>query len=317
MKFVLFVFCISFSSTAFGITGSITDPGFSSEEELPDSFLGPTRGSFGIQLSRNLRRSGDEFLSPYRRDGFFDTLFIKSDLNLVYPLSKKLSLLKDSKFFNETDLFFILSYRRPAYGDLKEVKRYCFKLYLCFGNINLGISSPFLKGHYFKSQYSVYLSLPFTSKESLKKKQILGLGSSLKTEYALFSKGGFTLSAISSHFLDISAYGSKWGNVETSFYNEFFSLFNQPGLRLHYAKSALIPLLFIYGSHRFSLNLKGVPYNRASLGVSSTWSVSQALRVVIGLVWGDDIDKDPARVQKIKIFNPDSTFVNGGLSYSF
>lgn len=324
MRLVFFAFLfMGLSPLSFGITGSITDPGFSLKEKQKkpsESLLGPVKGSFKTRLSRNLIISEDNFWSPFRRDGLFDTLSVKSDLSLRYALAETFSSLNDSRFFDELDLFFVLSYRRPVYADFQEIKQYCLKSYLCFGDVNLGFSLPLsLKDSPFKGQYALYLSLPYLSKSFFKQKKLFGIGSSLSTEYPLFSKEKVQLSGISSHILNISAHSSKWGDNQQTFYNELLSLFNQLGLRFDYSKNPLVPLVLAYASHLFYLNLNGTPFHRLSLGFSSVWSVSRALRFVVSLNWGDEVLKPEGSADAVKtrLFNPNSTFINGGFSYSF
>ena len=323
MKLALFILLlIGFSPLSFGITGSITDPGFSLRKEKKplEPLLGPVKGSFKTRLSRNLIISEDNFWSPFRRDGFFDTLSLKSDLSLSYALTETFSSLNDSRFFDELDLFFVLSYQRPIYADLQEIKQYCLKSYLCFGDVSLGVSHPLsLKESPVKGQYSLYLSLPYLSKSFFKQKKLLGIGSSLSTEYLLFAKEKIQLSGISSHFLDVSAYSSKWGDIQQTFYNDFLSLFNQLGLRFYYSKNSFVPLVLAYANHLFSLNLNGTPFHRLSLGFSSVWSVSRVLHFIVSLNWGDEVlkPKGSADAVKTRPFNPNRTFINGGFSYSF
>ena len=320
----LLIFFIIFSPSSFGIVGSITDPGFFSEKQSQrsESFLGPIKGSFRLQLSRNFVRSEDKFLSLSQKEGLFGTFSAKSDLNLSYSLAEGFPSLKNSRFFSEIDLFAVLSYIRPVYAGFNTIRKYCFKSHFCFGDMALGVSNSLslkLKEDYLKGQYSFYLNLPYLSKSSLDQKQILGIGSSLRTNYPLFSKTEFQLSAISYHFLDIDAYGSKWGDNQRTFYNELLSFFNQLGLRFHYSKNSFIPTVLVYGSHRFSLNYNGVPFHILSLGFSSVWSVGRALQIIVGLDWADEVFKPEGDASALKtiLFNPDGTFINGGVRYSF
>ena len=153
----------------------------------------------------------------------------------------------------------------------------------------------------------------------LDKKKLLGIGSSLSAKYPVFLKGRFNVSGLSSHFLDISVYGSKWADSQQTFYNQFLSLFNQVGLQFQYSKNPFIPSGFIYMDHRFSLNLKGTPFHTISLGGSSVWSVSKALHLAVSLNWGDEVLKPEgtAGTAKTRFFNPDSTFISGGFGYFF
>ena len=318
----LAIFILSvFSPFSFGITGVITDPGFSSskrEQRSSESLLGPMQGSFRVRLSRNLLRSTEKFWSSSQKDGLFDTLSVKSDFSLSYPLSEKISFLKSSSLFSELDLFFIISYIRPVYANFKQIRRYCFKSYLCFGDMSFGVSNPLsLKESHIKGQYSIYFNLPYLSKSFFNQKQIFAMGSALDVAYPLVSKEKvFQWSGISAHILDIRAYGSKWGDSQGTFYNEFLSLFNQLGLRFKYSKNSFIPVGLVYGSHRYSLNLNGISFQRLSFGFSSVWSVGEAFRIVFGLDWSDEIYK-PAGKVKTGLFDPSGTFINGGLSYSF
>lgn len=312
MKFIL-IFIAFFSFSSLGIIGSITDPGFSIEERTEKSFFGPLRGSFKTQIFRNIRRKPNKFWF------FDDSLSIKNDLSLNYFLFETFPSLKESRIFNETILFFVVSYQRPVYAVIKKINPFCFKEYFCFSDIDLGISNSFLLKNHLKGEYSVYLSLPFISKISLNQKKIIGIGSSLNTYQSLISENNFQLQFISSHFLDIGIFNSRWRNQKKTYYNEIFSLFNQMGIKFNYSKYSFFPVLFIYGNHRFSLNFKAASLNKISVGCSSIWFLSKRLRLALGLEWGDNILKPEGTVQAVDIrfFNPDSTFINGGFSYFF
>lgn len=312
MNFFL-IFIIFFTPSSFGVIGSITDPGLSTEKKMEKPFFGPLKGSFKTQIFSNIRRKPDKFWF------FDDTLSIRNDLSLNYSLFEKFPSLKESHIFNETALFFVVSYERPVYAVIKKINPGCFKLYFCFGDINLGVSNSFSKKDYLSGEYSIYLSLPFISKVSLNQKKMFGIGSSLNTYQSLISKNELQLQFISSHFLDIGVFRSKWGNQKKTYYNEIFSFFNQMGIKFNYSKYSFFPILFFYGNYRFSLNFKAAPLNKISLGFSSIWSLHKKFRLALGLEWGDNILKpeNTSQAVDVRFFNPDSTFVNAGFSYFF
>ena len=313
MTFVFLIFIIFLSPSSLAVIGSISDPSFFSEEKPAKPFFGSLKGSFKTQIFRNIRRKPSEFWF------FDDSLSIKSDLSFSYSLTKKIPSLQESHFFNETDLFFVLSYERPIYAVIKKINPVCFKQYFCFSDINLGVSNAFLKKDYLNGKYAVYLSLPFISKVSLNQSKVFEIGSSLIMYLPFFLEKKIQMGAVSSHFLDIGIFNSRWGNKRKTYYNEIFSLFNQVGLKFNYSSYSFFPSLLLYVSHRFSLNFKKAPLNRISLGASSIWSISEKLRLMAGLNWGDSIfkPKNTSQAVRVRFFNPDITFVNAGFSYSF
>lgn len=313
MTFVFLIFAAVFSPSSFAVIGSISDPSFFSEEQPVEPFFGFLKGSFKTQIFRNIRRK------PNKNWFFDDSLSIKSDLIFSYSLNKKTFASQKNYFFNEADLFFVISYERPIYAVIKKINPHCFKQYFCFSDINVGVSKAFLKEDYLNGNYAFYLSLPFISKFSLNQSKIFEMGASLIMQAPFFSAKKIQMGAVSSHFMDIGIFSSRWGNKRKTYYNEKFSLFNQMGLKFSYAGSSFFPFLLVYASHRFSLNFKKAPSNRMSLGFSSIWSVNKKLRLMAGLNWGDRIFKPKYTSQalKIRFFSPDITFVNAGFSYSF
>ena len=309
----LFFLCVS-PLMSFGVTGSITDPGFSEREALKESFFGPLRGSVKARVSRHLRRSGwGDFLSSAHRDNFFDRLFINTDFSLNYPLVEALPSL------NSPLLFFVLSYTRPVY-DIPEVMRhYCFKSHFCFGEIRAGVSNSFLKGDRLKIRYSVYLDVPVTSKQSLDQRKFLGIGSSLSVDRPFFSRAGFHVSGISSHFFDTAVYGSRYANKTGSRSNSIASVFNQAGLRLSPSGRPFIPVMLTYVSHLLALDYHTDWLQSISLGLSAVWPIGKRAQIVAGLVWGGAVFQKEwtARAKSAKPFNPDETYINGGFVYSF
>ena len=317
-KFKQYFFLCSlvvFSMEVRAVSGSITDPALSASQSS-DSLSQSLRGSIKTRLTRNIRISSDKFLSANRRDGLFDTLYTSDDLSLSYPLS--LTFLEDFSFVENMDVFFVLSYQRPVYATAQEIREVCWNSYICFNDINLGVSKPVFQTDRLMAESSVYLVIPF-SKNSFDQSFIVGLGASLSTSYRLFSHSHFNVSSISTHFMDLDFYVYETANIRETYYNVPFTTFNQLGLSLRYSKYAFIPTLFLYGSHSFALNFKGTPFHAVSLNMSASWSINKQIRIVAGLNWGDRILKprDSAVVSDTKIFNPDHTFLSLGGSYSF
>ena len=317
IRFILWVVFLSgYSVSAFGVTGSITDPGFLSEQKPEKSFFGLLRGSVKTRVSRHLRRSewAHLFLMDYR-DNFFDKLLMKTDLSLHYPLMEALPFLKSPVLSDKALLFFVLSYRRPIYDTPEVIKWHCFKSQFCFGEMNIGISNPFPP---LKSQHSIYLSFP-TSKTTWDQKKIMGMGASLSRNYSLFSKADFQVSGISSHFLDTAVYRDRYANEMGSKSNDIFSAFNQIGLRFSLSGRSFIPIALIYASHVISLDYQREWFQGLSLGCSAVWSLNKRIQIVAGLNWGGAIFRHEytARAKEAKPFNPDETNISGGFSYSF
>lgn len=308
---------IVFSVEVRAVSGSITDPALSASESS-DFSSQSLHGSLKTRLTRNIRISSDKFISANRRDGLFDTLYTTDDLSLNYPLSLALPFLEDFSFIEDMSMFFVLSYRRPVYATAQEIKAVCWSFYICFNDINLGVSKPVFQTDRFMVESSVYLAIPF-SKNSFDQSFIMGLGASLSTSYRLFSYSHFDLSSVSTHSMDLDFYVYEMVNVRGTHYNVPFTAFNQLGLRIYHSQYAFIPMLFFYGSHSFALNFNGTPFHTVSLNMSAAWSLNKRIRIVAGLNWGDRIlkPKDSAVAADTKIFNPDRTFLSLGGSYSF
>ena len=314
---VTLIFC---SPLALGVTGSITDPGFYSTQTPEKSFFGPLRGSLKTRLSRNIRRSEwENFFSSFHQDNIFDTLFIKTDLSLNYPLVKIFPSLKKSSSFNKTLLFFVFNYRRPLYDVPQVIKWYCYQSQFCFGEANLGVSNSLPQKNLLNSQYSVYLNIPVTSKKSYDRKKIIGIGSSLSLDHPLLSAQNLQVSGMSSHSFDIAIYGSRYANEQGSEVNEIFSLFNQGSLRFSYSGYPFIPVTLVYVSHLLALDYQQEWFQGLSLGFSAVWSVGKRVQVVAGLSWGSAIFRHEytGKAKEADLFNPDETFFNGGFSYAF
>ena len=316
---LIFSLCIC-PSLAFGIAGSITDPGFSSERSLEESFFGPLKGSVKMRFSRNLRRGNwEDFFSGMDKENFFDTLLVKTDLNLNYPLAESFPSLKESLVFKDMLLFFTLSYKRPVYDIPPVITKYCYKSYFCFEEVNIGVSNSLPKKYDLESQYSVYFTIPMISISSYDKRKYLGLGASLSTTYPFLSKGGFQIKGISSHFFDTAIYGDLHADEAGSKSNDIFSAFNQVGVRFSYKEKAFIPVTFLYLSHRSALDWDLYFFQLMSLGCSAVWSISKGLQIVAGLSWGGDIFQHEftSEATDVDLFNADETSVSGGLRYSF
>ena len=308
------------SPLAFGVTGSITDPGFSSAQMPEKSFFGPLRGSIKTRLSRNIRRSDwENFFSPVHQDNIFDTLFIKADLSLNYPLVKMFPSLKKSSSFNKMLLLFVLNYRRPLYDVPQVIRWYCYQSQFCFGETSLGVTNSLPQKSLLNSQYSIYLNIPITSSKSYDRKKFIGIGSSLSLDYPLLSAQNLQMSGISSHFFDTAIYGSRYANEQGSESNEFFSLFNQVGLRFSYSGYSFIPVTLAYASHLLALDYQQEWLQGLSLGCSFVWSVNKRVQIVAGLSWGGAVFRHEytAKAKEADLFNPDETFFNGGFSYAF
>lgn len=315
-KFIAFIILLGIlPSPAFAITGSITDPGFISEEKQKESDF-PLRGALRTRLSRSVRRSEwKHFFDIDHADNLFSTLSIKMDLTLSYPVTKLVPSLEESYFFDkESSLFFVLGYRRPVYPDSYTLRLYCWKPYICFSDLSLGLSNTLFKKDRLSSSYSLYLSFP-TSVDSWDRKKIIGIGAAANASYLLLP----WISGISSHFLDVDIPYSMSADEQGMGYNNIFSVFNQIGLRLSYLKSAWIPMLLVYCDYLFALNYKMRRIHNISIGFSSVWSLSKQLQIVAGFRWGSDVflPKDAAKAIKADPFNPDETYVNLGFSYSF
>ena len=314
------LFCVLRPCLSFGVTGSITDPGFSPEQTLTESSFGSLRGYVKTRFSRHLRRSEwKDFLSSTHRDNLFDKFFIKTDLSLTYPLTESFPSLKKSLSFNDALLFFVLSYSRPIYDIPEVIKYYCFKSHFCFGEISIGVSNSLLKGESLKSLYSVYLNIPVTSKQSVDQRKIMGIGASLSMNYPLFSKTGFQVSGISSHFFDTAVYGSRYANEMGSQSNNIFSVFNQIGLRFSLSGKSFTPVILIYISHLLALDYRTDWFQNMSSGFSAVWSIGKRIQIVAGLGWGGAVFQNEytAKAKTAKPFNPDETYINGGFIYSF
>ena len=307
----------AFSLESGAVAGSITDPALSSTESSVSSSQS-LRGSIKTRITRNIRISADSFARADRQNGLFDTLFTKEDLNLSYPLALALPLVENSSFFDDVDAFFVLGYQRPLYATDLEIKEYCWSSYICFNDINLGVSKPVIQAGRFSAGSSVYLSLPF-SRSSFKQSFLTGVGASLNTSYSLLSNSYFNLSTISTHSLDLNFYIYEMANVNGTAYNIPFTTFNQLGFQFQYLKSAFIPALFFYSSHNFAVNYNSTPFHSVSLNMSAAWSINKKIKIVAGLNWGDRVlkPKDSSLAVDTVVFNADQTYLSFAASYSF
>lgn len=328
MKLKLFnlaVFMLSVASPAlWALSGSLIDPDLSVQLEAS----GPFQGSFRMRVFRNLRIPTEQIFNLNRRDNIIGEANIKSDLTVIHSLSKRYSL------------FVSLDYTRGTYPDDEEVRIGCWWSHLCIGNTSLGVSSPFFKKGDLNLESSVYLNLP-TSRPSVKQSILGGLGALLSTNWQLASNRGLKVSVISSHFLDLYAYLHKTANHDGTRFNTPLVFVNKPGLHFHYsgpvpvpvfskqedrrvtfqlrAMPWLIPDLYVYGSHHFSLKANGSPRHAASLSASATWTVKKKLRIAAGLQWVDEIFA-PKGTKRLVIGNrkiADSTNFTLGASYAF
>ena len=300
--------------------GSITDLSYTQERQLEESFFGPLKGSIKTKLSRNLRRGNwEDFFDRSKMNSIFDSLLIRTDLSFNYPLSESFSFFEKSSLLKDTLLFFTLSYKRPLYDIPEVTKNYCYKSYFCFGEINIGLSDSLPEKYQLKSQYSVYFTVPLSSKSSYDKMKYLGLGAFLQATYPFLSKKDFQIKGISSHFFDTAIYGSRYANSAGSQNNNVFSIFNQLGLVFSKKPQPLIPVILLYFSHHAVMDYNKDFFQLISFSGSAVWSISNRLQILAGLSWGGDIFQHEFSNQAtdVDFFNADETFINSGFSYSF
>ena len=317
LALVLFL-ALTYSPLSQGTIGSITDLSYS-QEEVPEESPSGLQGSLKFKLSRNLRRGHrDEFLSPLHYNNLFDSLFLRTDLSLGYSLAEKFSFFEQSSYFKNMSAFLTLSYRRPVYDVPEEIEEHCYQLYFCFGEVNVGLSDSLPEKYKITSLYSVYLTVPMSSKRSYYQKKYLGLGAFFRATYPLLEQD-LKIKAMFSHFFDTAVYGSRHANAIGYLRNEVFSTLNQLGFSFSFQKSAFIPLLVVYFSHRVAMDYDLDFFQRMSISGSTVWSVSKKLQLVTSLSWGGDIFQDEFsnEPQDIDLFNADETSASAGFSYSF
>ena len=313
------VLFLTYSPLSHGTIGSITDLSYSQEEVPQESLFGPLQASLKFKLSRNLRRGNwDEFFSPLHTNNLFDTLFLRTDLSLGYSLSEKFSFFEQSSYFKNMSAFLTLSYRRPVYDVPDNIKGYCYSLYFCFGELNLGVSDSLPKKYKITSLYSLYLTVPMSSRRSYYQKKYLGLGAFFRATYPLLEQD-LKIKAMFSHFFDTAVYGSRYANANGTAFNNVFSTLNQLGFSFSFKKSPFIPLLVVYFSHAGAMDYDLDFFQRMSISGSTVWSVSKKLQLVASLSWGGDIFQDEFsnKAQDIDLFNADETSASAGFSYSF
>ena len=316
-----FVFCalVIFSVESRAISGSITDPALSSSVDDVVNTQS-IRGSIKTKITRDnitVSNNFDDFVNDNQADNLFNGLYVTYDFSLSYPLASTFSFLEQSSFFENVSSFFILNYQRPVYADAQKIQVVCWNSYICFGDINLGISKPIVQTEHFKSQSSIYLSIPF-SKRAFDTSFLAGLGASFDTSYKLLSNSYFHLSAISTHFVDLRFYLYETDSPKTPTYNVPFTTFHQFGFQLNYSKkSPFIPVLFFYGKYNFSVNFKGTSFHHIGLSSSLSWAVSKKVTMVASLNWGDHALKSQEEALDTVAFHPDRTFISLGGSYSF
>ena len=309
----IYLSLITLSIEGVAVTGSITNPALSEESVDLESFY----GSIKTEFTRNTRISADQFIHPNRKDGLFDKLYLRNDLILSAPLTTYFSALENSDFFNNINTVFILNYQRPLYASVQEVNSICWGSVMCFGDIDLGFSKPVLKTNRAFLESSFYLVIPF-SRASFDQSLLMGLRASLEGRYKLLSRSHFSLSFISSGYLDFDYYIYETANADKTVYNIPLNTFGQVGLKMLYSKYSFVPVLFFYSSYSFALDFKGSPYHRLSLNMSAAWSVNKKINIIAGISWGDRIlkPKNSYAIDTV-VFDPDRTFMNVGASYSF
>ena len=314
-----FVLILAFPFPAAALVGSISDPAFIEEQEeeiKPPAF----RGSYKAQALRSLRISRDNFWSAERQGGVFDSFFIRSDLLLRKILPQAASS-KAKGLFRNAEFLLNISWNRPLNAHRNKVKQFCFSSPVCFGDTDLGFSAgPFFAGGgAWSGSYSLYLRLP-SSKQSYYQRKIAGGGLSLQTTVSFIQKCGFRLSGISSHSLELTAFRSKWANFSKTYYNEFFDLFNQLGLRGAVSLFRLPSSFIFYGGWTLTRNFYGTLLQRAGAGGSFIQPLDKNLRLILGLNWGDHVlrpKRSGRKRAKTKLFRADAVFGSIGLAGSF
>ena len=319
---LLFFFCIV-SPPARAVVGSITDPALISEEKEKRHLS----GNLKAVIARNTRVNWEHLWNGDHEGNLLDSMTIRSDLILKYPL--RLSFL-DSFPLDEPSFFALLSYTRSVYANADETAAGCWGSLLCIEDLSMGVSDSLRKTKKFSSGFDMYLTFP-TSRPSLKKTLLLGLGASLNTTTRMFSG----LSLVSSHILKKSFY-SKPLLSKGNFYNERLLFFNQLGVgykpgaasgpldesearKSNAFTDRLIPALYLYGAHRMSLNYNNSLFHRMSLNMSSSWTVNRKSRITAGLSWGDNVFTPPGTASSI-VSNrsyADRIFVSLGAVLSF
>ena len=318
MRFFVLMFLL-YSPFSMGNVGSITDLSYSQEKPLDESFFGPLKGSIRTKLSRSLRvGQWEDIFDRTKRYSVFDSLLLRSDLSFNYPLSESFSFFEKS-FLKESLLFLTIGYKRPVYDVPEVIKNYCYQSYFCFGEIHIGISDSLPEKYQLKSDYSVYFTIPMSSKSSLNKRKYFGLGAFFQTNYPLLSTKHLQIQALSSHFFDTAIYTSRYANSVGSQYNNIFYTFNQLGLIFSKTKSIFIPNLLLYFSHHTTMDYNVDFFQIISFSGSLLWSINKKLKALAGLSWGGDIFQHEFSNQALDVdfFNADETSFSTGFSYSF
>ena len=317
MRVSLF-FCFIFSLgvmplPGWALSGSIVDLDLSPIKKEADQTI---EKSFTLKFSRNLRRSGEDFFDIDQKSNIFDTLSIGADLTLSAPL-KRFSYCENYEFLTHKSLVMVLSYGSPVlYNNSKIKKDHCWGSVFCLRNLSLGVASAPFKRKNFHGTYSIYLNLPVSKFRIQKQSYLLGIGAALNMGYKLFSKKGFHISALSSHFVDIDGYRYKKEKDHRS-YNKPLSMAHQLGLQFYSPLSPLMPLIYIYTGHGSSLRFSGVFQQQANISLSTVWLVGKKLRLLIGLRWGDEVLSENIAATTEKRFFADDTYVTFGGNYLF
>ena len=316
---IILIFFI-YSPLSISTVGSITDLSYSQEKPVEESSFGPLKGSVKAKLSRSLRRGNwENFFDRKKKYSIFDSLLIRTDLSFNYPLAETFDFFEKSSLLKDSLLFFTLSYKRPIYDIPDIIKNYCYKSYFCFGEIHIGLSDSLPKKYQLESQYSIYLTLPLSSKNAYDKMKYLGLGAFLQTSYPVFSKKKFQIKSISSHFFNTSIPGSRYADDNGLQYNEAFSSFNQFGLIFSKKEQAFIPIILLYISHHIAMDYNTDFHQLISVSSSAVWSINKKLTVLTGLSWGGNIFQHEFSNQSTDtdFLNVDETSIRAGFSYAF
>ena len=299
LKIFTVVILSAASSGGYALSNSLTDPDLAVRREKPSSPA--LKGFFGVRFARNLRVPGGmkDLVNPEHANSLQKGTIV-GDVSFNYSF-KPLSLdLSDShpprtlrSFFRRSSLFASLDYRRETVPMRDDVKPVCWGSYFCVGDVSLGVSGPAVwKRGTFSLTPTVYLNFP-TSKDSYMSRILGGGGVLLASRWRMISNSRFHLSAISSHVLDLNAYYDKKANFLGTAYNRFLVVSNKPGLELRFftapAFSRILPVLYVYGNHLYSLNAKLHPRHIVTLSAAAVWKVKKGFQISTGLMWRDKV----------------------------
>lgn len=287
---------------------------FTSSDQFKNNYLQNFSGSIRTQYIRNIRVSNDQFLTANKKNGLLDTLYIKNDLTVIYPIN----FLDNNTIFKNTKGILALIYNRVVYATAEEIRGQCWLSYICFQDIYLGLFTPITLLDTLPSVASLYFIFPF-SRNSFNTSFILGVGGYVKITYQMFSNKHIKVFLSFKKDLQIRSFFYQTANEIKTIYNAPLLASYNLSLGFKHLKYVFVPILSFDSGYRFLLDFNGDYFHHVSLDILASWSISKNLNIIMGIIWQEKIFTPHHSLLPLKteVFNPDHSFFNLGGSYTF